>query len=175
MESNRNENRLTRRCEANGVKWSALYELNYWNPQKHVVLGYMHNWNEGILKDHLRTMWGIGRDSGHTQTAAQRDIDEQFDDADMEELVSELEDLKDEVKEWNKRQARILQTPPPQSQTPSTDGDDLESNLPRTPLRRDTFFDPQTPTQKKSESDHNQRSARSTTETEEAHSKVGLQ
>jgi len=130
-----------------GVKWSALYELDYWRPQKHVVLGYMHNWNEGILKDHLRTLWGIGRDGGHTESANQRLADEQFDDADMEESGSELGDLAKEQEEWDKIQAKIRQSNPPRSQTPSTDGDgDIELNLPKTPPRSSMILDPQTPT-----------------------------
>jgi len=42
---------------ANGVRWTSLFRLNYWDPTKHVVLGYMHNWLEGILQHHLRNLW----------------------------------------------------------------------------------------------------------------------
>jgi hypothetical protein len=35
-----------------GVRWSELNCLSYWNPSKHVVLGIMHNWLEGVLQTH---------------------------------------------------------------------------------------------------------------------------
>ncbi len=40
----------------------SLHRLSYWDPVKHVMLGYMHNWLEGVLMQHLRVLWGIGRD-----------------------------------------------------------------------------------------------------------------
>lgn len=40
-----------------GVQWSALNELLYWDPAKHVALGVMHNWLEGILQSHFRYRW----------------------------------------------------------------------------------------------------------------------
>jgi hypothetical protein len=44
---------------------------------KHVILGFMHNWLEGILQHHLRTLWGIGRDKDNAQKAQFFDEDEQ--------------------------------------------------------------------------------------------------
>ena len=32
-----------------GVWWTPLHRLPYWDPVKH-ILGYMHNWQEGVLK-----------------------------------------------------------------------------------------------------------------------------
>ncbi|EJD37724.1 hypothetical protein AURDEDRAFT_72911 [Auricularia subglabra TFB-10046 SS5] len=48
------------RFRESGVRWSPLHELPYWDPVKHLVLGYMHNTLEGILQHHARTKWGIG-------------------------------------------------------------------------------------------------------------------
>ncbi|THU79882.1 hypothetical protein K435DRAFT_696855, partial [Dendrothele bispora CBS 962.96] len=42
-----------------GVRWSPLYDLPYWDPVKHLILGYMHNTLEGILQYHLRDLWHI--------------------------------------------------------------------------------------------------------------------
>lgn len=42
-----------------GVRWSELNRLSYWDPSKHVVLGVMHNWLEGILQAHFRYRWGF--------------------------------------------------------------------------------------------------------------------
>ncbi|POV94441.1 hypothetical protein PSHT_16221 [Puccinia striiformis] len=40
-----------------GVRWSELNRLTYWDPSRHVVLGVMHNWLEGILQGHFRYRW----------------------------------------------------------------------------------------------------------------------
>jgi hypothetical protein len=36
-----------------GVRWSELNRLHYWDPSRHVVLGVMHNWLEGVLQGHF--------------------------------------------------------------------------------------------------------------------------
>lgn len=46
---------------SNGVRWVAMHEFGHWNPVSHTLLGFMHNWLEGILQHQLRTLWGIGR------------------------------------------------------------------------------------------------------------------
>ncbi|KAI7952923.1 hypothetical protein MJO29_008554 [Puccinia striiformis f. sp. tritici] len=40
-----------------GVRWSELNRLRYWDASKHVVLGIMHNWLEGVLQAHWRHRW----------------------------------------------------------------------------------------------------------------------
>ncbi|KNZ57280.1 hypothetical protein VP01_2196g9 [Puccinia sorghi] len=37
-----------------GLRWLELNRLAYWDPIRHVVLGIMHNWLEGILQDNKR-------------------------------------------------------------------------------------------------------------------------
>ena len=39
-----------------GVRWSPLHCLPYWDPVKHVVLSFMHNWLEGVLQHHLHVL-----------------------------------------------------------------------------------------------------------------------
>lgn len=46
--------------KATGVRWSELNRLSYWDPSRHVVLGVMHNWLEGILQGHFRYRWNFG-------------------------------------------------------------------------------------------------------------------
>ncbi|KNZ49274.1 hypothetical protein VP01_510g11 [Puccinia sorghi] len=46
--------------KATGVRWSELNRLAYWDPSRHVVLGAMHNWLEGILQGHFRVRWRFG-------------------------------------------------------------------------------------------------------------------
>ncbi|KNZ49760.1 hypothetical protein VP01_4807g1, partial [Puccinia sorghi] len=46
--------------KATGVRWSELNRLAYWDPSRHVVLGAMHNWLEGILQGHFRFRWRFG-------------------------------------------------------------------------------------------------------------------
>ncbi|VDB99907.1 unnamed protein product [Peniophora sp. CBMAI 1063] len=45
-----------------GVRWTPFYLMPSWNPIEHVMLGYMHNWIEGILKHQQRRLWNIGPD-----------------------------------------------------------------------------------------------------------------
>lgn len=78
-----------------GVRWSPLHNLPYWDPVRHLVLGYMHNTLEGILQHHSRTKWGIGSKTralpflvGDGSTVHGDDEQEQS------ELDSELEDLR---------------------------------------------------------------------------------
>ncbi|KAF7373974.1 hypothetical protein MSAN_00610100 [Mycena sanguinolenta] len=44
-----------------GVRWSPIHDIIGFDPVLHIVLGFMHNWLEGILARHLRFLWGIGR------------------------------------------------------------------------------------------------------------------
>ncbi|KDQ34156.1 hypothetical protein PLEOSDRAFT_1033831, partial [Pleurotus ostreatus PC15] len=48
-------------AEETGVRWTPMHDLPYWNPVKHVTLGFMHNFLEGILQYQLRVLWGTGR------------------------------------------------------------------------------------------------------------------
>ncbi len=84
--------------KTNGVRWTSLHRLPYWDPVKHVVLGFMHNWLEGILEDQLRILWGIGWDKVHEDRAkeaegTEHDAYEQWDESDVAESESELEEL----------------------------------------------------------------------------------
>ncbi|KAL1711156.1 hypothetical protein EV121DRAFT_266279 [Schizophyllum commune] len=80
-----------------GVRWTPLYRLDYYNPVKHVILGIMHNWMEGILQHHLRDLWGIGRDVSWTAAAtAVVDSDERWTEADVSESADELHGLEEE-------------------------------------------------------------------------------
>ena len=40
-----------------GVWWTLLLHLLYWDPVKHVMLSFMHNWLEGILENHTLGNW----------------------------------------------------------------------------------------------------------------------
>jgi hypothetical protein len=43
-----------------GVRWSPFHNMAHWDPAMHIILGYLHNWLEGILQHQLRQLWGIG-------------------------------------------------------------------------------------------------------------------
>jgi len=43
-----------------GVQWTPLHDLSYWDPVQYIILGFMHNFLEGILQYHLQVLWGIG-------------------------------------------------------------------------------------------------------------------
>lgn len=84
-----------------GVRWSPFHQLPYWDPVKHVVLGFMHNWLEGILQHHLRTLWGIGRDKDEAQKAQFFDEDEQWTEEDISDSAEELDDIIRDVSDQN--------------------------------------------------------------------------
>lgn len=45
--------------KATGIRWSALHRLPYRDPVRHVVLGVMHNWLEGVLQHHFRKVQAV--------------------------------------------------------------------------------------------------------------------
>ncbi len=110
--------------KTNGVRWTSLHRLPYWDPVKHVVLGFMHNWLEGILEDQLRILWGIGRDKAHEDRAKEAgtedDADEQWDETDVAESGSELEELSRESSEHGGQSSQTLTRLRPRSDRSST-------------------------------------------------------
>lgn len=116
----------------NGVRWSSLHALKYWDPVRHNVLGFMHNWLEGVLEDHLRILWGVGRDKAHEEKARARILewagDENWTESDVTESESELEGLRAEAEEFERRSrassegwnAVSAQTTPPLTPSPSS-------------------------------------------------------
>ncbi|KLO08882.1 hypothetical protein SCHPADRAFT_834775 [Schizopora paradoxa] len=77
----------------NGIRWTYLHTLDYWDPVKHVVLGFMHNWLEGILEHHLRVLWGVGRGTAHQKKADEMDEEGVWVEEDRLESESELSEL----------------------------------------------------------------------------------
>ncbi|OBZ66279.1 hypothetical protein A0H81_13832 [Grifola frondosa] len=45
-----------------GVRYSELLRLSYWDPIRYVVIDSMHDLYLGILKNHIREVWGINVD-----------------------------------------------------------------------------------------------------------------
>ncbi|MBW0501189.1 hypothetical protein O181_040904 [Austropuccinia psidii MF-1] len=43
----------------NGIQFSELNRLEYRDPVKHMAIGMMHNWMEGILAHHFRERWAF--------------------------------------------------------------------------------------------------------------------
>jgi hypothetical protein len=81
----------------NSVRWTPMHDLPNWNPVLHTILGFMHNVLEGILEDHLRNIWGLGRKKEVVKLIAEKQADEKFSDADTAEAWSELESLSSDV------------------------------------------------------------------------------
>lgn len=82
----------------NGVRWTSLHRLPYWDPVKHSVLGFMHNWLEGVLEHHLRTLWGIGRkaiDKKKVDEDNEGEKAEKWEQSEVEESQDELGALSD--------------------------------------------------------------------------------
>jgi hypothetical protein len=59
-----------------GVRFCSLHILWYRDPVKDTILGFMHNWLQGVLEHHLRVLWGIGRDARRTKNLAELDADD---------------------------------------------------------------------------------------------------
>lgn len=99
------------RARSTGVRWTPLHLLPYWDPVRHVVLGYMHNWLEGILQHQLRRLWNI-----ETRSNAERNyhydsqvglLSSQTDEGSVSESSAYSSDMQDQA------------TPPPSSLSPS--------------------------------------------------------
>ncbi|EEB88832.1 hypothetical protein MPER_13152 [Moniliophthora perniciosa FA553] len=85
-------------AQSTGVRWTPLYDLPYWNPVSHLILGFMHNTLEGILQYHLRDLWNVGpREGGEAESS---DSEEEFPEDALEELDSELEELTQESRQY---------------------------------------------------------------------------
>ncbi|KAJ3804073.1 hypothetical protein F5876DRAFT_27538, partial [Lentinula aff. lateritia] len=82
-----------------GVWWTPMHDFSYWNPTKHVVLGFMHNFLEGVLAYQLRALWGIGRTKEMVKKIAQILDDENNSSVDTEEFIQESQDLENEAEQ----------------------------------------------------------------------------
>ncbi|KAG9226079.1 hypothetical protein CCMSSC00406_0004990 [Pleurotus cornucopiae] len=82
-----------------GVRWTPLHNLPYWNPVSHVMLGYMHNFLEGVLQYQLRSLWGIGRSKSATTQATLHDTEDTVSEAEISESQDELDGLSQEAEE----------------------------------------------------------------------------
>jgi hypothetical protein len=60
-----------------GVRFCSLHILTYRDPVNDTILGFMHNWLQGVLEHQLRVLWGIGRDARRTKDLAQFDADDE--------------------------------------------------------------------------------------------------
>ncbi|KAJ7474099.1 hypothetical protein FB451DRAFT_1035065, partial [Mycena latifolia] len=48
----------TQASRDNGVRWTPVHDVYKWDPVRYVILGFLHNWLEGVLQHHLRILWG---------------------------------------------------------------------------------------------------------------------
>ncbi|KAJ3803720.1 hypothetical protein F5876DRAFT_84598 [Lentinula aff. lateritia] len=76
-----------------------MHDFSYWNPTKHVVLGFMHNFLKGVLAYQLRALWGIGRTKEMVKKIAQILDDESNSSVDTEEYIQESQDLENEAEQ----------------------------------------------------------------------------
>ncbi|KAJ7174176.1 hypothetical protein C8R43DRAFT_873624 [Mycena crocata] len=107
-----------------GVRFTPVHDIPGWDPVWHVVLGFMHNWLEGVVQHHLRKLWGIGRKE------PKKDKDEFWDDSDLSESSSELDELD---AEHRAAQAREQENVHIASNDDEMDVDDEESAASTTP------------------------------------------
>lgn len=79
-----------------GVRWSSLHLLPYWDPVRYTILGFMHNWLEGVLEHQLRVLWGVGQTIKKAKELIEIQDHEEFDERDISEVGSELDNLADD-------------------------------------------------------------------------------
>ncbi|KAJ3831515.1 hypothetical protein F5878DRAFT_674690, partial [Lentinula raphanica] len=108
-----------------GVRWTSLHRLPYYDPVRHLILGFMHNWLEGVLAHQLRTLWGLGRDEKVGENLAKIETeDEQYTETDISESADELAELRAESQEYNSSRSSTLSsesTPTPHNTPPPMD------------------------------------------------------
>jgi hypothetical protein len=126
-----------------GVRGCSLHFLPYRDPVKDMILGFMHNWLEGVLEHQLRVLWGIGRDAIRTRSLAELDNDDEdlWTDDDISDAGGETEAqevLNDEQNfdaynwaEWREGYLQATQSDTDEDDdsstprgTPAPDGDD---------------------------------------------------
>jgi hypothetical protein len=76
-----------------GVRWSSPHLMPYWDPVKYTILGFMHNWLEGVLEHQLWVLWGIGRTLIKTKELIEIQDYENYDERDIMEVASEAGSL----------------------------------------------------------------------------------
>ncbi|KAJ7149895.1 hypothetical protein C8R43DRAFT_887658, partial [Mycena crocata] len=59
-----------------GVRGCSLHIFSYRDPVNDTILGFMHNWLQGVLEHQLRVLRGIGRDARRTPALAGLDADD---------------------------------------------------------------------------------------------------
>jgi hypothetical protein len=126
-----------------GVRGGAsLQRLWYWDPVWHIILGYLHNWLEGVLQHQLRELWGIGRkstekgDKNEQDTDYEQDTDhEQDTDDDLPESADESEDLENEQTESESEEEESIEEDESASTPRATPARDSDSTPHATPAR----------------------------------------
>ncbi|POW04695.1 hypothetical protein PSTT_10183 [Puccinia striiformis] len=85
-----------------GVRWSELNRLPYWDPVRSVSLGVMHNWLEGVLKHHWSERWGYHKKKYKIQE------NEATDDSDSSQ-GSTVQMDEEEIETWETRMLKHIQ------------------------------------------------------------------
>ncbi|TDL15397.1 hypothetical protein BD410DRAFT_854748 [Rickenella mellea] len=120
-----------------GVRWTPFHDLEYWDPVMNVVLGTMHNWLEGVLEEHLRTYWGVGRNVQLQKILDEQENEErlleEWTESDASESADELDDLLKDAQDTDRDEDDVMDydyemdlTCPPASATPSELDDDFD-------------------------------------------------
>ncbi|KAJ7214808.1 hypothetical protein GGX14DRAFT_609450 [Mycena pura] len=119
-----------------GVRFCSLHFLWYRDPVKDTILGFMHNWLQGVLEHHLRVLWGIGRDARRTKNLAELDADDDdlwTDDdisdaggeADAQEILHDAENFNpDAFDKWREEYMAATQSEEEEEEEEEEDDDD---------------------------------------------------
>ncbi|MBW0575933.1 hypothetical protein O181_115648 [Austropuccinia psidii MF-1] len=122
--------------KTNGIRWSEINRLPYWDPVKNILLGVVNNWYEGVLQNHLRYRWGFDLNSIWKQISPS-DLSGSGSDQTMEDqFLSENEDnnkvkgyLSEALIENIRKRNKEVTVPQGVSHIPSTRGTPKTGNL----------------------------------------------
>ncbi|KDR74787.1 hypothetical protein GALMADRAFT_70536, partial [Galerina marginata CBS 339.88] len=116
-----------------GVRWTPLHDLPYWNPVKHLLLGFMHNFLEGILQHHLRILWGIGRPKAKQKATEEMESTDKLSNSEMSEDVSEASETSEDQDSDSfhiDEDMEIEENSPLEADEPMTTDSDSDSSVP---------------------------------------------
>jgi hypothetical protein len=93
MAQTTNQRKRVKLQRKNGVRWCSVLILWYCDPVNDTILGFMHNWLQGVLEHQLQVLWEIGCDGQQTKNLAELDaVDENlWTDDDISEAGGETD------------------------------------------------------------------------------------
>jgi hypothetical protein len=81
-------------AKTTGIRWTPLYQLEYWNPVSNLIFGIMYNTLEGIVQHYLTELWRVGWKKKTISRGYKDNVEIQreksFSESDILELASDI-------------------------------------------------------------------------------------